>query len=71
MDANTIICSKLALSRCKHYAEQIQAVIFLCRDEQNRLNESAADNVQRIVSLLSQDLQASYDMMSLPLEVGN
>jgi len=58
MDTNTIVCSKLALERCKNYINQIHAVVFLCRDDDRNLNG--------IAGLLDMELQASYDLLEVP-----
>lgn len=68
MEASAIVCSKLTLERCRSYVDQIHAVIFLCRDDDDKLVKTAADNVQRIASLLDSELQASYDMLVVPEE---
>jgi hypothetical protein len=66
METNALVCSKLALERCKSYIDQIHAVIYLCRDDNHNINKTAADNVQRIAGLLDMELQASYDLLTIP-----
>lgn len=66
MEVNSVVCSKLALTRCKTYAKDINTVIFLCRDENNALNEAGIMQISHLVSAMDQELRNTYDLLAIP-----
>lgn len=66
MDVNAVVCSKLALTRCKTYARDINAVMFMCRDKDNTLDSVGISQIMRLVSILDRELQNSYNLLVIP-----
>ncbi len=68
MKDSAIVCSKLALERCRNYVSHIQAVLFLCREQGLGIDENGAATLQRLASLLGAEVQASYELITPPEE---
>ena len=66
MDNDAIVCSRLALDRCQSYVSQIQAVIYLCSDDNDNLGRTASRTLQRIAAMLGSEIEASASMLVLP-----
>lgn len=66
MKVNAVICSKLALTRCTNYARDISTLMFLCRDQHNKLNEHDIMQIHRLIRCLDQELQHTYSLLTVP-----
>lgn len=62
MPEHAIICSQLALERCRQYITHIYAVMYMTED---RADSVIMDNVRKIISLLDQELGNSQDFLSI------
>jgi|GEM_PF-1776905 flagellar biosynthesis/type III secretory pathway ATPase len=62
MPEHAIICSQLALERCRQYITHIYAVMYMTEDKQDPV---ILDSVRKIVSMLDQELGNSQDFLSI------
>ncbi len=62
MPESAIICSQLALERCRQYVTHIHAVMYMAEDTPDSVT---MDNVRKIISLLDQELGNSQDFLSI------
>lgn len=62
MPESAIICSQLALERCRQYITHIYAVMYMTDDKQDNV---IMDNIRKMVSLLDQELGNSQDFLSI------
>ena len=64
MDENSLICNRLTIERCQSYCSHIQAVLYLCADENETIPSPGSNQIRQLVSLLNMELKTSYDMLN-------
>ncbi len=63
---NAIVCSKLALERCRNHIAHIHAVMYMCDPQGQGLNQTASKSVKKIISMMDMELETSVEMLTIP-----
>ncbi|MFN3826830.1 MAG: hypothetical protein ACK4NR_04315 [Micavibrio sp.] len=64
MRENALICSQLAIERCRHYIAHIHALIYMT-GEKTEGSVLALDNIHNMINLIDQELGDSQDFIRI------
>ena len=66
MEQSAVVCSKLAMERCRNHIAHIHAVMYMCDPQGQGLNPIASRSVKKIISMMDMELESSVGMLTIP-----